>query len=137
MRNAGSSCLAALVLSLVLPPAGARAQDQDAARDAGAAHAPKDPDGEKAHASKEAASQADLLYAADGRTLYGRILTGTAPGTLVVAGDDGTPPRLVRHQYDNHLGTAALELDGGGAIITYEEVDNSPTAGLHDPSYTR
>jgi FKBP-type peptidyl-prolyl cis-trans isomerase FkpA len=63
MRNAGSSCLAALVLSLVLPPAGARAQDQDAARDAGAAHAPKDPDGEKAHASKEAASQADLLYA--------------------------------------------------------------------------
>jgi FKBP-type peptidyl-prolyl cis-trans isomerase FkpA len=49
MRNAGSSCLAALVLSLVLPPAGARAQDQDAARDAGA--------------GKADASKADLLYA--------------------------------------------------------------------------
>jgi RHS repeat-associated protein len=37
------------------------------------------------------------------------------------AGDDSSPPRLLRYQYHNHLGSAALELDGAGDVLTYEE----------------
>jgi RHS repeat-associated protein len=37
------------------------------------------------------------------------------------AGDDGTPAQLIRYQYSNHLGTAALELDGTASVISYEE----------------
>jgi RHS repeat-associated protein len=37
------------------------------------------------------------------------------------AGNDGTPAELVRYQFANHLGTAALELDDAGLIISYEE----------------
>jgi RHS repeat-associated protein len=36
-------------------------------------------------------------------------------------GDDGTPQQLVRYQISNHLGSASLELDDAGQIITYEE----------------
>ena len=32
-----------------------------------------------------------------------------------------TPESLVRYQYDNHLGSACLELDASAAIISYEE----------------
>lgn len=35
--------------------------------------------------------------------------------------DDGSPKRLVRYQFDNHLGSASLELDDLGAVISYEE----------------
>jgi RHS repeat-associated protein len=35
--------------------------------------------------------------------------------------DDGTERQLVRFQYGNHLGSAALELDSAAQIITYEE----------------
>jgi RHS repeat-associated protein len=34
--------------------------------------------------------------------------------------NDG-PARLIRHQLDNHIGSAALELDGDGTIVSYEE----------------
>ncbi len=37
------------------------------------------------------------------------------------AGDDGTPAQLIRYQFDNHLGSATLELDDGAKIISYEE----------------
>jgi RHS repeat-associated protein len=37
-------------------------------------------------------------------------------------GDDGSPAGAsVRYQFDNHLGSATLELDGAGAVLTYEE----------------
>ncbi|MFN0088302.1 MAG: SpvB/TcaC N-terminal domain-containing protein [Blastocatellia bacterium] len=36
-------------------------------------------------------------------------------------GDDGSPLQLIRYQFGNHLGSAALELDGNGGIISYEE----------------
>ncbi|MGA9768041.1 MAG: SpvB/TcaC N-terminal domain-containing protein [Blastocatellia bacterium] len=38
-----------------------------------------------------------------------------------VAGTDGTAAQLIRYQFSNHLGTAALELDDGAQIISYEE----------------
>jgi len=36
-------------------------------------------------------------------------------------GDDSSPAQLIRFQFGNHLGSASLELDGAGAIISYEE----------------
>jgi RHS repeat-associated protein len=36
-------------------------------------------------------------------------------------GDDGSPTQLVRYQFGNHLGSASLELDEAGDIISYEE----------------
>jgi RHS repeat-associated protein len=36
-------------------------------------------------------------------------------------GNDGSPKQLQRYQYSNHLGTACLELDKDGVIISYEE----------------
>jgi RHS repeat-associated protein len=35
--------------------------------------------------------------------------------------DDGTSPRVVRHQLANHLKSTALEVDGDGRVLTYEE----------------
>jgi RHS repeat-associated protein len=36
-------------------------------------------------------------------------------------GDDGSPARLTRYQFGNHLGSASLELDDQARIISYEE----------------
>jgi RHS repeat-associated protein len=36
-------------------------------------------------------------------------------------GDDGSAAQLVRHQLANHVGSASLELDSAGAVVTYEE----------------
>jgi RHS repeat-associated protein len=36
-------------------------------------------------------------------------------------GEDPAPAQLVRYQHSNHLGSASLELDSQGDIITYEE----------------
>ena len=36
-------------------------------------------------------------------------------------GNDGSPTQLVRYQFGNHLGSASLELDDAGQIISYEE----------------
>jgi RHS repeat-associated protein len=36
-------------------------------------------------------------------------------------GDDGTAARLVRYQIGNHLGSATVELDETGRVISYEE----------------
>ena len=36
-------------------------------------------------------------------------------------GDDGSPEQLIRYQFGNHLGSASLELDEAGQIISYEE----------------
>jgi RHS repeat-associated protein len=52
------------------------------------------------------------------------ILDGTNRIALTerrTAGDDGTAALLVRYQLGNHLGSASLELDAGGTVISYEE----------------
>jgi RHS repeat-associated protein len=36
-------------------------------------------------------------------------------------GDDDSPEQLVRYQFGNHLGSASLELDDTGSVISYEE----------------
>jgi RHS repeat-associated protein len=41
--------------------------------------------------------------------------------TIDTAGNDQAPARLIRYQFGNHLGSASLELDGNGQIISYEE----------------
>jgi RHS repeat-associated protein len=35
--------------------------------------------------------------------------------------NEGTPPQLIRYQFGNHLGSASLELDEAGQLISYEE----------------
>lgn len=39
----------------------------------------------------------------------------------LTAGNDGSPPQLIRYQVNNHLGSSATELDHNGEIISYEE----------------
>ncbi len=41
--------------------------------------------------------------------------------TLDTAGSDRSPHQLIRYQFGNHLGSASLELDDEGQIISYEE----------------
>lgn len=41
--------------------------------------------------------------------------------TLDTAGSDQAPQQLIRYQFSNHLGSASLELDEQGQIISYEE----------------
>jgi RHS repeat-associated protein len=68
-------------------------------------------------------------YEADGATTALerqtlRIIDGQQCVAIVetrVQGDDGSPARLVRYQLANHLGSASLELDEAGQIISYEE----------------
>jgi RHS repeat-associated protein len=36
-------------------------------------------------------------------------------------GNDGSPAQLIRYQFGNHLGSAALELDDVGQVISHEE----------------
>jgi RHS repeat-associated protein len=36
-------------------------------------------------------------------------------------GNDASPAQLIRYQFANYLGSASLELDEGGAVISYEE----------------
>src|SRR5205823_1497939 len=36
-------------------------------------------------------------------------------------GDDGSPVQIIRYQFNNHLGSATLELDELGGVISYEE----------------
>jgi RHS repeat-associated protein len=38
-----------------------------------------------------------------------------------IQGNDGSPLQLIRYQIGNHLGSASLELDDTGQIISYEE----------------
>lgn len=41
--------------------------------------------------------------------------------TLDTADNDSTQPQLIRYQFGNHLGSASLELDDKGNVISYEE----------------
>ena len=46
-------------------------------------------------------------------------LSGLVPSEVEV--DEGQSTSAIRYQYDNHLGSASLELDNTGNIISYEE----------------
>ncbi|SFU39136.1 SpvB/TcaC N-terminal domain-containing protein [Nitrosospira multiformis] len=41
--------------------------------------------------------------------------------TRTTRSNDGSPEQLIRYQLGNHLGSASLELDGLGQVISYEE----------------
>jgi RHS repeat-associated protein len=41
--------------------------------------------------------------------------------TRTQGNEPGVPEQLIRYQYDNHIGSACLELDHLAAVITYEE----------------
>jgi RHS repeat-associated protein len=52
------------------------------------------------------------------------VMDGTQRIALVetrTRGDDGSPARLIRYQFINHLGSSSLELDDEARIISYEE----------------
>ncbi|MEL7012893.1 MAG: toxin TcdB middle/C-terminal domain-containing protein, partial [Pseudomonadota bacterium] len=49
----------------------------------------------------------------------------------------GTPVPLVRYQLGNHLGSAALELDGAGGVISYEEYHPYGTTSYYAVDSTR
>jgi RHS repeat-associated protein len=56
----------------------------------------------------------ETLHVMDGKQRVALVETRTH-------GDDGAPAQLVRFQFGNHLGSASLELDEAGRIISYEE----------------
>jgi RHS repeat-associated protein len=57
----------------------------------------------------------ETLHVMDGAHRVALVETRTA-------GDEpGVPPRLVRYQFDNHLGSATLELDEQARVVSYEE----------------
>jgi RHS repeat-associated protein len=68
-------------------------------------------------------------YGGDGSTVtLERETVHVTDGTQRIAlietrtrGSDASPAQLTRYQFSNHLGTACLELDDQGQIITYEE----------------
>jgi RHS repeat-associated protein len=44
---------------------------------------------------------------------------------------DATPSPVQRYQLDNHLGSAVLELDGGAALLSYEELHPFGSTAYH------
>ena len=56
----------------------------------------------------------ETLHLMDGQQRVALVETRTQ-------GDDGSPAQLIRYQLGNHLGTASLELDKAGEIISFEE----------------
>lgn len=56
----------------------------------------------------------ETLHLMDGQQRVALVETRTQ-------GDDGTAAQLIRYQLGNHLGSASLELNETGAIISYEE----------------
>jgi RHS repeat-associated protein len=56
----------------------------------------------------------ETLHLMDGRQRIALVETRTQ-------GEDGSPAQLARYQFGNHLGSASLELDEVGRIISYEE----------------
>jgi RHS repeat-associated protein len=62
----------------------------------------------------ETTLERETLHLMDGKRRVAMVETRTH-------GDDGSAPRLLRYQCGNHLGSATLELDEAGRIISYEE----------------
>jgi RHS repeat-associated protein len=59
----------------------------------------------------------ETLHVTDDRRRIAVVETNTVEDGLPVA----TPAPVPRYQFSNHLGSVALELDGAGALISYEE----------------
>lgn len=59
----------------------------------------------------------ERLHVSDDSGRIAMVETLTVDGGSVVS----SPADLWRYQYSNHLGSAALELDGAAAVISYEE----------------
>jgi RHS repeat-associated protein len=76
-------------------------------------------DGYEVHRRRTASLQMERqsLHLMDGA----RRLTIVETRTVDVAAPPGAPASLVRYQLDNHLGSACVELDAAGAVISYEE----------------
>ena len=66
------------------------------------------------HADGSLALERVSLDITDERVRFALVETRTV-------GDDDSPAHVVRHQFGNHLGSVALELDGAGRVISYEE----------------
>jgi RHS repeat-associated protein len=60
-----------------------------------------------------APSTRETLHIVDGGHPVALVETRTSGG--------GGPDRLIRYQFGNHLGSASLELDGAGQVLSYEE----------------
>jgi RHS repeat-associated protein len=58
--------------------------------------------------------QRESLHVADDRQRVALVETRTQ-------GTENAPAQLLRYQFSNHLGSAVLELDDAGQVITYEE----------------
>jgi RHS repeat-associated protein len=59
--------------------------------------------------------QRDTLHVMDDRRRIALV------ETRVVGTEPGVPQQLIRYQFDNHLGSATLELDDQAQVISYEE----------------
>lgn len=57
----------------------------------------------------------ESLHVMDDQQRIALVETRTTPG------NDGSPAQLIRYQLGNHLGSASLEMDDAGQIISYEE----------------
>jgi RHS repeat-associated protein len=64
------------------------------------------------------ALERETLHVLDDNRRVAMVETKTAD---VDAPANTLPSTLIRYQFDNHLGSASLELDDGGALISYEE----------------
>lgn len=91
------------------------------AADAGAAPAKKDEriyvggiEIYREHTGIHSGLERKTLYVMDGKNRIAMVETRNDV-------DDGSPERLVRYQFSNHLGTACLEMDDCARMISYEE----------------
>ena len=69
----------------------------------------------------------ETLHIVDGQRRVALVETKTVDVDAPVT----SPSPLTRYQLDNHLGSACLELDGDGRVITYEEYHPYGTTAYH------
>ncbi|HWP91823.1 MAG TPA: SpvB/TcaC N-terminal domain-containing protein [Thermodesulfobacteriota bacterium] len=62
-------------------------------------------------------SERETLHIMDDKKCIALVETKTRDNGIVLT----TPKPITRYQFDNHLGSASLELDENGAVISYEE----------------
>lgn len=72
----------------------------------------------------------ETLHIQDGAQRVAMVETLTVTGGSAV----GTPSPVLRYQLGNHLGTAAVELDYAGGVISYEEYHPYGTTSWRAPS---
>jgi RHS repeat-associated protein len=65
----------------------------------------------------------ETLHIMDDQQRIALVETKTTAGSLLARARSlvSAPKALIRYQFDNHLGSASLELDGNGQVISYEE----------------